>query len=264
MVEVSAMADDCTRPASPGPAGRSMGSAARTQRRVESPGLPPKRARHLLWLLGGLLASQTPSPSQRTLRPRSRGNSICFLPYLLLFPPPGSLLHQGVPGRLRGTQAFMFEQVFKSIDNVLRREVGCATELDYTEQMSWLLFLKYLDDLENYRATEALLQGRPYTFILASGYRWKEWSAPSRNGQFGHDLLAFINQALFPYLQRFRQKASSPNTIEHKIGEIFGEIHNKFFSGDNLREAIYHIDMLRFGSEAERHELLDLYESKIQ
>jgi type I restriction enzyme M protein len=158
----------------------------------------------------------------------------------------------------------MFEQAFKNIDNILRREAGCATELDYTEQMSWLLFLKYLDDLENYKAAGALLQGRPYTFILARHYRWKEWTAPSLNGQFGHDLLAFVNHTLFPYLQRFREKAPSPNTIEYKIGEIFGEIHNKFLSGNNLREAIYHIDMLRFGSEAEKHELLELYEAKIQ
>jgi type I restriction enzyme M protein len=46
----------------------------------------------------------------------------------------------------------MFEQVFKNIDDVLRKEAGCNTELDYTEQSSWLLFLKYLDELERERA----------------------------------------------------------------------------------------------------------------
>ena len=49
----------------------------------------------------------------------------------------------------------MFEQTFKNIDDVLWKEAGCTTELDYTEQTSWLLFLKYLDDLEQERSLEA-------------------------------------------------------------------------------------------------------------
>jgi len=54
----------------------------------------------------------------------------------------------------------MFEQAFKNIDNVLWKEAGCTTELDYTEQTSWLLFLKYLDGLEQDLADEATLEGR--------------------------------------------------------------------------------------------------------
>ena len=103
----------------------------------------------------------------------------------------------------------MFEQAFKNIDDVLWKDVGCTSELDYTEQTSWLLFLKYLDALE-------------------------------------HD------------------KATGPNTIEYKIGEIFGEIKNRIQSGYNLREIIDHIDELRFGSQAEKHELSHLYEAKIK
>jgi type I restriction enzyme M protein len=56
----------------------------------------------------------------------------------------------------------MFEQTFKNVDDVLWKEAGCTTELDYTEQTSWLLFLKYLDDLEARRAMEADLRGQPY------------------------------------------------------------------------------------------------------
>jgi len=72
----------------------------------------------------------------------------------------------------------MFEQAFKNIDDVLRREAGCTTELDYTEQTSWLLFLKYLDDLEQVKSTEAELAGRKYTPILDKPYRWESWAAP--------------------------------------------------------------------------------------
>ncbi len=47
----------------------------------------------------------------------------------------------------------MFEQAFKNIDDVLWKDAGCTSELDYTEQTSWLLFLKYLDALEHRRST---------------------------------------------------------------------------------------------------------------
>jgi type I restriction enzyme M protein len=80
----------------------------------------------------------------------------------------------------------------------------------------------------------------------------------------GDDLIAFVNGKLFPYLHGFKQKASGPNTIEYKIGEIFGEIKNRIQSGYNLREIIDHIDELRFGSQAEKHELSHLYEAKIK
>ena len=48
----------------------------------------------------------------------------------------------------------MFEQVFKNLDNIMEQETGCNSELDYAEQSSWMLFLKYLDDMENERGTD--------------------------------------------------------------------------------------------------------------
>jgi len=166
----------------------------------------------------------------------------------------------------------MFEQAFKNIDDVLRKEAGCSSELDYTEQTSWLLFLKYLDALEQDKFDEAALNGKKYTFILDKPYRWDEWAAPkAKDGQIDHnkaktgdDLRDFVNARLFPYLHAFKQKASGPNTIEYKIGEIFGEIKNKISSGYNLRDIIDHIDELRFRSQTEKHELSHLYEAKIR
>src|SRR5467141_2797704 len=166
----------------------------------------------------------------------------------------------------------MFEQAFKNIDDVLWKEAGCSSELDYTEQTSWLLFLKYLDALEQDKADEAALERKKYTFILDKPYRWEEWAAPNgKDGQIDHnkaktgdDLRDFFNLKLFPYLHGFKQKASGPNTIEYKIGEIFGEIKNKIQSGYNLREIIDHIDERRFRSQTEKHELSHLYEAKIK
>lgn len=166
----------------------------------------------------------------------------------------------------------MFEQAFKNIDNVLWKEAGCTTELDYTEQTSWLLFLKYLDGLEQDRADEAALKGTKYTYILDKPYRWVTWAAPKgKNGKLDHntaltgdDLRDFVNLELFPYLQGFKQRASGSDTIEYKIGEIFSEIKNKIDSGYNLREIIDCIDELRFRSQKEKYEFSVLYEEKIQ
>jgi type I restriction enzyme M protein len=166
----------------------------------------------------------------------------------------------------------MFEQAFKNIDDTLRREAGCTTELDYTEQTSWLLFLKYLENLERERAHEAALENRKYVPLLEKQYQWENWAAPKgKDGKLDHnkvmtgdDLVDFVDDKLFPYLQKFKQKASGPNTIEYKIGEIFGEIKNKIQSGYNLREILDHIDELQFGSQNQKHELSHLYEAKIR
>ncbi len=166
----------------------------------------------------------------------------------------------------------MFAQTFKNLDDILRKEAGCASELDYTEQSSWLLFLKYLDDLETARAMEAELRGQTYTAIIDPAHRWGRWAAPKdAAGRLDHnraltgpDLIAYVNGQLFPYLAGFKERAAGPDTIEYKIGEIFGEVRNKFQSGYSLRDAIDAIDQLSFGSQAQKHELSDLYETKIK
>ena len=166
----------------------------------------------------------------------------------------------------------MFEQAFKNIDDILHKDAGSSSELDYTEQTSWLLFLKYLDALEQDRAMEAELEGRPYTFILDDAFRWEHWAAPkTADGRIDHhkalsgdDLRDFVNIRLFPYLAGFKRRAKGSNTIEYKIGEIFSEIKNKIQSGYNLREIVEIIDGLRFRSQTEKHELSHLYEAKIK
>jgi type I restriction enzyme M protein len=166
----------------------------------------------------------------------------------------------------------MFEQTFKNIDDILHKDAGCTSELDYTEQSSWLLFLKYLDALEADKSAEAALEGKPYSFILTPDYRWDAWAAPKtpdgrldhNNAMTGDDLREFVDRKLFPYLSGFKQRASGPNTIEYKIGEIFGEIKDKIQSGYNLRDVIDLVDELRFQSQTEKHELSHLYEAKIK
>lgn len=166
----------------------------------------------------------------------------------------------------------MFEQTFKNIDDILHKDAGCGTELDYVEQTSWILFLKYLDDLEKDRKMSAELAGKPYKEIMSPEYQWQVWAVPKgKDGKIDHhkalsgdDLKLFVDQKLFPYLKKFRTSAESADTIEYKIGEIFSELKNKIQSGYNLREIINRIDELRFCSHAEKHEMSHLYEDKIR
>ena len=166
----------------------------------------------------------------------------------------------------------MFEQTFKNIDDILHKDAGCSSELDYVEQTSWILFLKYLDDLEKDKLTAAQLSGKTYQTIISTEFQWSVWAMPKNgDGKLDHhkamtgdDLKDFVDHKLFPYLKKFKVDADSADTIEYKIGEIFTELKNRIQSGYNLREVLNRIDELRFRTHAEKHEMSHLYESKIQ
>lgn len=133
----------------------------------------------------------------------------------------------------------MFENAFNNIDRALRNDEGLASELDYAEQTSWLLFLKYLDDLEKEREDEAGLEGRDYAPILEEEYRWGVWAVPKdakgepdlNTAKTGQDLIDFVNLNLFPYFKTFKAEGRDASTLEYKIGQIFAEITNRFRNG---------------------------------
>lgn len=167
----------------------------------------------------------------------------------------------------------MFEQTFKNIDDILYKDAGADSELDYIEQTSWVLFLRYLDQLESEKADEAALEGKEYKYILDEQFRWPNWAMPkTADGKLDHhktmtgpDLVQFVDYKLFPYLAGFKAKSiDNPKSIEYKIGEIFSELKNKVKSGYNLREIIEMTDELPFGSSKDKHELSHLYETKIK
>lgn len=166
----------------------------------------------------------------------------------------------------------MFEQCFKNIDDILRKDAGTSNQLDYVEQTSWLLFLKYLEDLEESKKLEAELNNTTYIPILAEEYTWSTWAFPkTENGKLdnkkaltGDDLLNFINLKLFPYLRSFKKTSESADTLNYKIGEIFSEIKNKIQDGYSIREIINIIQTMKFQSSEEKHELSSLYEDRIK
>ena len=84
----------------------------------------------------------------------------------------------------------MFEQTFRNIDDTLHKDAGCSSELDYVEQTSWMLFLKYLDDLERSKSLFAELEEQEYRYIIDPEYRWNAWAAPKdASGQFDNQIL---------------------------------------------------------------------------
>ena len=166
----------------------------------------------------------------------------------------------------------MFETTFNNLDDTLRKDAGCSSELDYIEQTSWVLFLKYLDDYEKDKETTAKLSGETHNPIISEEFRWTTWAAPKTvEGKLdfnaaltGDDLKEFVDNQLFPYLTKFRTDSENANTLEYKIGEIFSEIKNKLQSGYSLREVINKVDELSFRSNEEKHEMSSLYEDKIK
>jgi type I restriction enzyme M protein len=165
-----------------------------------------------------------------------------------------------------------FEQVFKNIDDILYKDPGADSELDYIAQTSWVLFLRYLDDLEKEKSDKAILDSKDYKRLISDEYSWSSWAVPKdKNGKIDHhraltgdDLVEFVDREVFPYLASFKQNADNPQTLEYKIGEIFSELKNKIQSGYNLREILELADQLPFRSDMDKHELSHLYEAKIK
>lgn len=166
----------------------------------------------------------------------------------------------------------MFENTFKNIDDLLYKDSGADSELDYIGQTSWVMFLRYLDELEQDKADEAELKGEEYQYILDEEYRWPKWAMPKdADGKLdnhiamtGPDLIQFVDSKLFPYLSGFKVTADNAQTIEYKIGEIFSELKNKIQSGYILRDILEYADELPFRSSTDKHELSELYETKIK
>ena len=166
----------------------------------------------------------------------------------------------------------MFEQTFKNIDNAFREDDGCSTELDYAEQSSWILFLKWLDDYEKDKETKAKLENKQFKPTLKKEFQWSTWAVvKDKAGKVdfnktltGPDLKSFIDDKLFPYLKSFRNNTEDTNTLEYKVGEIFHEIKNKLSDGYSIREVVNAVDNLEFKSSEQKHELSALYEEKIK
>jgi len=158
------------------------------------------------------------------------------------------------------------------ITDILRRDDGISGAMHYTEQISWILFLKFLNDYEENKADEAILEGTDYTYVLRKDLRWNHWAClKDENGKLdvkraltGDDLIEFVNKTLFPYLQAFKNSTNDPKSLTYKIGAIFEYLDNRIASGHTLREVLDIIDRLDFQSSEELFELSQVYEKLLQ
>ena len=122
----------------------------------------------------------------------------------------------------------MFDQVFKNIDDILYKDPGADSELDYVAQTSWVLFLRYLDEIEKENAEEAILSGDNYEFLIKDEFQWSSWAMPKdQDGKVDHhvaltgpDLVEFVDQKLL--------KISKPTikTIRNNIPVFFRKEHS--------------------------------------
>lgn len=160
------------------------------------------------------------------------------------------------------------QQNIDRITDILRRDDGISGAMHYTEQISWILFLRYLDTYENKKAGDALIDGKNYTYVIAPEYRWNVWACPKdENGKLDHkkaltssDLTDFVNKVLFPYLKSFNNQNADPSSLAYKIGAIFDFLDNRIANGGTLREVLDIVDGLEFGGKENTFELSNVYE----
>lgn len=157
------------------------------------------------------------------------------------------------------------------ITDILRRDDGISGAMHYSEQISWILFLKFLDDYEEELKLEAILNDKAYKSILEEKFSWRIWAAPKtsegkldvKNALSGDDLLSFVNNELFPYLTSFKDNENF-KSIEYKIGGIFEFIDNRIANGHTLREVINLVDELSFSKESDVFALGEVYEKLLK
>src|SRR5438105_1507188 len=92
-----------------------------------------------------------------------------------------------------GTTAQQLGRLVKSARDIMRKDKGLTTDLDRLPMLTWIMFLKFLDDMEQIEESKARLAGEKYRPAIDPPYRWRDWAAQP-DGMTGPDLLAFINQ----------------------------------------------------------------------
>jgi len=157
------------------------------------------------------------------------------------------------------------------ITDILRTDDGISGAMHYTEQISWILFLKFLNDLEETKNEDAELDGEIYNFVIDEKYRWGVWAVPKKDGKkdlinsmSGEDLLDFVNKDLFPYLKSFKSLTENPKSIKYKIGAIFEFLDNRIANGHTLREVLDIIDDMDFHNQSDLFQLSLIYEKLLK
>src|SRR2546427_1389355 len=163
--------------------------------------------------------------------------------------------------------------VIKSVRDIMRKDKGLSGELDRIPMLTWTMFLKFLDDQEKVRESEARLEGKTFLSTIEAPYRWRDWAAKD-DGITGPELLAFINQdeatrpdstrglGLFAYLKSLA--GSERRDRRDVVATVFKGTVNRMINGYLLRDVINRIDQIHFDTTGEVHSLAFLYESLLK
>jgi type I restriction enzyme M protein len=152
------------------------------------------------------------------------------------------------------------ENLIKRCTDTLRTDDGISGSMHYTEALSWILFLKFLDDREKEAALNAEANFEDYDHIIDEDYRWDKWAKNEK--LTGSDLIKFVNDELIPYFAGLKGEKTADR--RNVISAIFSEVTNRVQSGYLLKDVLLEIDQIKFNSSDDIHTLSVLYETLLQ
>jgi type I restriction enzyme M protein len=168
------------------------------------------------------------------------------------------------------TTAQQLGSLIKSARDIMRKDKGLNGDLDRLPMLTWILFLKFLDDLEQVREAEAVMKGKPFQPAIERPYRWRDWA-----GQMtGEELIAFINNdeasrpdgqrgaGLFAYLRSLQ--GANGGDRRDVIATVFRGVQNRMMNGYLLRDVVDKVSGIHFNASEEMHTLGHLYESMLK
>src|SRR5690554_499404 len=171
------------------------------------------------------------------------------------------------------TTAQQLGAIVKSSRQIMRKDKGLNGDLDRLPMLTWIMFLKFLDDLEQMRETEAVLEGKSFQPAIEAPYRWRDWAA-IEGGITGDELIAFVNNdeavrpdgtrgiGLFAYLRSLQGENGGDR--RDVIATVFKGMQNRMINGYLLRDVVDKINGIHFNSSEEMHTLSRLYETMLR
>ena len=171
------------------------------------------------------------------------------------------------------TTAQQLGSLIKSARDIMRKDKGLNGDLDRLPMLTWIMFLKFLDDMEQVDEEATKLEGKKYKRVIESPYRWRDWAAKA-DGITGDELIAFVNQeeavrpdgskgpGLLAYLRSLQ--SSNGKNRRDVVAQVFSGVVNRMISGYLLRDVINKVDGIHFSSSEELNTLGALYESMLR
>jgi type I restriction enzyme M protein len=178
---------------------------------------------------------------------------------------------------MTATTAQQLGGIIKSARDIMRKDKGLSGDLDRLPALTWVLFLKFLDDMERVHEDEAALAGKLFYPAIAAPYRWRDWAADP-TGITGENLIKFINNDEYNFASEGEQEKKGPGLFAYLrglssgtsgdrrdvIATVFGGVTNRMINGYLLRDVIDKVNGIHFTSSDEIHTLGALYESMLR